>query len=310
MKKSACMMAVMCLACAGVYAQGFDFGKIADTVKNAAGHGGKASSPQVDGDTVKKVFEVGKTLVQAVDNQLGPVEEFYLGREVGSRLLAAYPGPLAADDPVAQYVSRVGATVALGSRAPYLYRPYTFVVLKSNECNAYAAPGGIIFVTTGMLQFVQNEDELAGVLGHEVAHIELRHGVRTLEQEGFIKFLDTAADTAISETTANAPLVDQITGPIADQMMDGVRNGYSVEQEGEADARGLELCLAAGYDPNSFAGLLARFESSGVSTGGPRYPKQRAAAAQQRLSVMPQAAGMQPAPQRTERYQTAVGALR
>jgi len=307
MKKSALIIPLLCIACAGAHAQ-FDFGKIADTVKNAAGRGNANS--QVDSDTVKKMFDVGKAFVDAVDNKLGPVEEFYLGREVGARLLASYPGHLPAEDPLAQYVQRVGATVVLGSRAPYLYRPYTFVVLNSDECNAYAAPGGIIFVTTGMLKFVQNEDELAGVLGHEVAHVELRHGLRTLEQEGMIKFMDTAADAAISETSADTALMDQITGPIADQMMDGVRNGYSVEQESEADARSLELTLAAGYDPNSFAALLARFESSGVVTGGPRYPKQRAAAAQQHLVAMPQAAGMMPAPARTERYQTTVAALR
>ena len=124
---------------------------------------------------VVNLLDAGKKMI---DNRMGPVEEFYLGRKVAAQVLGAYPKRLAQDSPITQYVTKVGATLALASRAPYPYRPYTFIVLDEKEVNAFAAPGGIIFITTGMISFLPNEDALAGVLGHEIGHVELRHGVR------------------------------------------------------------------------------------------------------------------------------------
>jgi predicted Zn-dependent protease len=294
---------VLCLM--STLAAAVDLGILGDTIKNLPIPGNSG----VTADRVKKVVGVGTSLAEAADNQLGPVEEFYLGYEVGARLLASYPTRLPQDSPATQYVTRIGSTVAMGSHAPYLYRPYTFVVLDSTEFNAYAAPGGIIFVTTGVLKHVRNEDELAGVLGHEIAHIELRHGVKTLEQEGFMNFLSTAKDAAVSEAGGNAAMMDQITGPVADKMMEGILNGYSVDQESEADLRSLEICLAAGYDPNAFANLLAKMESSGLKGGGARYPAERAGAAQAKLAEM-KAPVAPDSPARTQRFQQAVAGLK
>ena len=184
-------------------------------------------------------------------------------------------------------MSKVGATVALGSRAPYAYRPYTFVVLKAPEMNAFAAPGGIIFVTVGMLKFLKNEDELAGVLGHEVAHVELRHGVRALQQEGKLEFLNTTKDVAVGQVGGTeGQLFGQLGGPMVDSLLNGMRNGYSVEQESEADLRSLEICNTLGYDAKAFARVIARYKQVTSSYGGAKYPADREAAASTFLSSL------------------------
>lgn len=256
-------------------------------------------------NNVVNVLDAGKKMV---DNHLGPVEEFYLGRKVSAQVLGAYPKRLPQDSPVTQYVTKVGTTLAMASRAPYPYRPYVFVVLDTSEVNAFAAPGGILFVTTGMLRFLENEDALAGVLGHEMGHEELRHGVRTLEQEGAIKFAGATANAAAQEAAGSGEvdteIVSQFTSAVVDQVAKGVRNGYSVKLEAEADERAMEICYLAGYDPKALVDVLKRFESGANSYGGAQYPEDRQGSAAAVLSRLPGAGSLSPLPARTERYQT------
>jgi len=275
---------VLILACG--LASAIDFSGVGNTLKSVGGSvglpigGGKTG---INGDQVGNALKLGGALVKAVDNELGPVEEFYLGREVGARLLASYPQHLPQESPVTQYVTKVGVTLALGSRMPYPYRPYTFVVLETSEMNAFAAPGGIIFITTGLLKFLQNEDELAGVLGHEISHIELRHGVKALKQEGKLEFLNATKDVAVSEVgggSTGAYAFDKLAGPVIDSAMNSMRNGYSVEQESQADLRSMEICNGVGYDVKAFIGVLTRFKTTNSSYGGAKYPKDREGAAQ------------------------------
>ncbi len=279
---------------------------IANTVKSVGGKAGLPTGNSSASAPIDDALKIGTALFKAVDNDLGPVEEYFLGREVSARLLGAYGQPLPQEDKISQYVTSVGTTLALGSRAPYLYHPYTFVVLQANEMNAFAAPGGIIFVTTGMLKFLKSEDELAGVLGHEIAHVELRHGVKAVSQEGKLDFLKTTKDVALKQvdtgSSAGNQVLDQISGPIADSVMGGLRNGYSVELEQEADLRSLEICAGVGYAPKAFVDVLARFKQTTSSYGGAKYPQNREAAAAARVNQIPGASGLTVGAERTERF--------
>ena len=222
---------------------------------------------------------------------MGPVEEYFIGRKITARVIDEYP-PVENKDELVRYVNRVGATVALASTAPYLYRPYIFIVGESDQINAFAAPGGIIVITTGMLKFLKNEDELAVILGHEIAHVELHHGVKSVGNEKMIKLLNGIATFAAGSATSGPSglkkmAMDKLMEFVMNTLMDKMRNGYGVELESEADTRGIELALNAGYYAPEMTILIKRFKEITGSYGGASYPEKRALLADAHIKSLP-----------------------
>ena len=107
-------------------------------------------------------------------------EEYYVGRAVAARILGKYK--LDQDPKLTQYVNEVGETVARKSSRPNPFRGYHFAVLDTQELNAFACPGGIIFITRGLIQTCKNEDQLAAVLAHEVGHVANKDGINSISQ--------------------------------------------------------------------------------------------------------------------------------
>jgi predicted Zn-dependent protease len=141
-------------------------------------------------------------------------------------------------------VSSIGRSVAAVSEAPDL--PYRFRVVDQNQANAFALPGGPVYVTDDLLQMVQNDrDQLAGVLGHEVAHIVKRHAARQMERQNWmglgIEVLTGGRVQDIATIVANLQLLH-----------------YSRDQEYEADRKGVQYARAAGYDPMGLVRFLER----------------------------------------------------
>ena len=142
-----------------------------NTVATAAGQDGS--------DGGRLVSATGKAAAGMVHSEIGPVQEFQLGKNVASRIFPLYRA-VDPSDPRAVYVSRVGTALALASNDPMPYHGYVFALVESDEVNAFAVPGGFVFVTTAMLDFLKDEDELAAIIGHEMGHMELRHGVKAV----------------------------------------------------------------------------------------------------------------------------------
>jgi len=112
---------------------------------------------------------------------LTPEQEYYIGRAVVAQVLQTYP-PL--DRPQANdYMNLLGQSLAVFSERPETFGGYHFLLLDSDEINAFAAPGGLILVTRGMLRCCENEDELAAVLAHEICHAELKHGLSAIKAD-------------------------------------------------------------------------------------------------------------------------------
>jgi predicted Zn-dependent protease len=243
-----------------------------------------------------------------MDSKIGPVDEFFLGREVSARILGAYE-PLSQKNPATDYVRKVGSSLSLYSHYPFPYRPYTYCVLKSNEINAFAAPGGFIFITTGMLNFLENEDELATILGHEIGHVELQHGINAVGQENVIKLLSLMAELVVESSAGDGlrenQLYNSLFNKITEKLMNKVRQGYNVEMESEADMRGIELSQLAGYDPKVFPKVLARLKKIKNNYGGANYPKERMADAIKRLKSMPECQGRHVSKVRSNRFASA-----
>jgi predicted Zn-dependent protease len=138
-------------------------------------------------------------------------DEVRLGRQIAGNLLGA--APLVKDTNLQQYVNQVGAWVALQSDRPDL--KWTFGVIQSNDINAFAAPGGYVFITLGLYVKLKDEAELAGVLGHEIAHVQEKHHLKVVQKS---------------------------------QLMSLGANILDKDAEFEADRLGVVLAARAGYD--------------------------------------------------------------
>lgn len=222
------------------------------------------------------------------ETRRGPIGRLRLGYESLAGTIAAYPNLLPENDPRAIYLRNVAGVMAMASRAPYFYGGLRVLVADTPVENAFAAPGGLVLVTTGLLNRLESEDELAGVLGHEIAHIELDHSGYEFKARKSFEYMNNG-----NKQASQANLESQ---------MSSMLNGYSTEIEAEADSRSAEMMIASGYNPYALLRFLERFsgekaEEIGVKEGetyhagvskrkyegakdttyaGAKYPKQRA----------------------------------
>ena len=257
----------------------FDLGGLGDLGSTLEGLTKKEDPGKKD----QKSGGVGGLLGLAKDaftsgGEMGPVEEYFIGRKIAARVIDEYP-PVENKEELVKYVNNVGATVALGSTAPYLFHPYIFIVGESEQINAFAAPGGIVIITTGMLNFLKNEDELAVILGHEIAHVELQHGIKSVGSEKVIKLLNGLGNFAVGQAGGSGLqkiAIEKLAAYVMDTLLDNMRNGYGIEIESEADTRGMELAYEAGYHAPTMVNLIKRFKETTGSYGGASYPEKRA----------------------------------
>ena len=169
-------------------------------------------------------------------------KEIEIGRGIAATIAGRYP--IVQDSALTLYVNLVGLTVA--GEAPRPDIAYRFAVLETPDVNAFAAPGGYIFVTRGALALMESEAELAGVLAHEVGHVNRRHVIEGLRKSDLMQ--SVRDESGISGTT-----LDRAVG----QGANAVFSGYSRGDESEADSLGVEYAAGAGYDPQG----LPRFVS-------------------------------------------------
>jgi predicted Zn-dependent protease len=156
------------------------------------------------------------------------------------------------DDPiVAEYVNRLGQNLARNSDAKV---PFTVKVIDSNEVNAFALPGGFMFVNTGLLLKAHNEAELAGVLAHEIAHVAARHGTKQATR-GQLANLATIPLIFLGGLPGYA--IRQAAGLAIP--MGFLKFSRGMEQQ--ADHLGLEYMYKAGYDPTAFLDFFERIQA-------------------------------------------------
>jgi predicted Zn-dependent protease len=189
-------------------------------------------------------------------------QEYYLGRSVAAKILNQYP--VYENDRLATYVNKVGTAVSYTSDRPEIYGGYHFLILDSEEINAFACPGGFIFITRGLLSTCRDEEALANVLAHEVGHICAKHGLKAIKKSRLMN----AFDVLLTETSKHydqkqlAKLTDAFDGALGDIVDQLVVKGYSRQQEYEADRLGLRYASAAGY---AAAGMVSSLEAMAAS---------------------------------------------
>ena len=179
-------------------------------------------------------------------------KEIIFGREMAAIILA--DRPLVTDSELSRYLNLVGQSILRHANRPEI--DFYFAAVESEEINAYAVPGGYIFITTAALDMMLNEAELAGVLAHEIAHVLDRHIVKALDIRADDESM-TAVVSKIVGSRAESALVifDQAIDLALDVLFS---KGLAVEDEYSADEQGLFLSVVAGYDPVSGYQFLGR----------------------------------------------------
>ena len=182
-------------------------------------------------------------------------DELRLGRQEHPKIVAQFGGEYA-DPAVRDAVARVGGSLAARSEMPEL--DWRFTVLNSDIVNAFALPGGFVYVTRGLLALASSEAELAGVLGHEIGHVTARHAAQRYST-GVLAQAGTVAATILGGVLlgdAGARLAQTTVGGGAQLAL----AGYSREQEFEADELGIRYLGRASYDPGAMARFLEKLQ--------------------------------------------------
>ncbi|OFZ81800.1 MAG: hypothetical protein A2583_11035 [Bdellovibrionales bacterium RIFOXYD1_FULL_53_11] len=183
--------------------------------------------------------------------------EIRFGRALAARILGQYK--LSADDKTGGYVSRVGAGLVAMSGRPEIR--FHFGVIESNEINAYACPGGYVFITKGALSLMSGEAQLAGVISHEIAHINRKHVVRALKIHGGGGSFASGIAAMIGGTSDSSRV---ILGSLMDRGMDLLfKDGLSIADEFDSDADAQENMVAAGYSPAEYRRYLQKISDAG-----------------------------------------------
>lgn len=187
---------------------------------------------------------------------MSEAEEVQTGQQAHRQILAQ--NPPYQDANLQAYVSRIGQLMAAQSHRQNIR--YTFTVLDDPAVNAFALPGGYVYITTGLMMYLNSEAELAGVLAHEIGHIASRHNVSQASWNAIGGLLATVA----GEKLGNKELFNTL-GEL------GLSN-YSRQQELEADALGAEYLARAGYDPAYMAQVIATLQAYDQFKGGTSDP--------------------------------------
>ena len=197
-------------------------------------------------------------LMQSVD-QIDQPREIEIGRQLAAVLLGSKP--LHPDMALQRYVNQLGRWISLQSARPQL--PWTFGVLDDPGVNAFAAPGGYVFVTKGLVDRV-DEAELAGILAHEISHVTDKHHLQALR---------TKARAGLATQAVTSQLNSNLGGAVSSQLLalgkDLYSSGLDQGDEFAADRNGVALAASAGLDPYGLPSVLQQLR--GASADNPLF---------------------------------------
>lgn len=202
--------------------------------------------------------------------EITPSEEHYIGRAVAAMVVNKYP--LLDNALLTKYINEVGLLTAAVSERPSTYGGYHFAVLDSDEPNAYACPGGLIFINKGLLKEIKNEDQLAAVLAHEISHVAYRHGISAIKKSRWTKFAFYTAGEVGKHYAPDemAQLVGEFQGVVTDVAKKVIESGYGIDDEKYADEMGAKSSYAAGYNSSEMIDFLRMEKTRGI--GHPSGP--------------------------------------
>ena len=204
----------------------------------------------------------GQTQIKLHSNKFSPAQDVQLGRQAAAE--AEQQFPLMRDSQVSSYVERVGQRLAASIPGEFQHREfrYYFRVINASDINAFALPGGPMYVNRGMIQAARTEGEMAGVMAHELSHVALRHG--TAQATKAQKYAVGAGIAGVLGSILGGPALGQLAQlPIGAYFLK-----FSREYETEADLLGARIMANAGYDPRDLANMFQTIQAQGGGGGG------------------------------------------
>jgi predicted Zn-dependent protease len=182
---------------------------------------------------------------------MGESREKEIGQEEHEKVLASMP--LVEDEKLVAYVRAVGEKIAAVSHRPDL--EYTFTIIDSPEINAFALPGGYVYVNRGLLTYMNSEADLAAVIAHEIGHITARHAVQQQARGTLARTAATVGGVVTAVATGSGYVGSQISEVASIWAQTGL-SGFGRENELQADSLGAEYIAKAGYDPNAMINVV------------------------------------------------------
>jgi predicted Zn-dependent protease len=256
-----CLMLLAYGGCVGIAVQSRNSdGKsdVSNVGRNASPAGARGISLSEDFDSVVSGALDRMDSAFKASEEITPAEEYYIGRAVAANILSKYRIDSSNTDLII-YINKILMVLAINSPRPDIYNGYHAVVLDSQEINAFSTPGGHIFITHRLLACANSEDALAAVLAHELAHIQLYHGIDSVKDQRFTGALHDAAAYA-ADVAMEAAGVSELTrifdSSIREMVTTLITNGYTQEQEFQADIVALSLLADAGYRPSALLNML------------------------------------------------------
>lgn len=223
----------------------FDFGKLKEVIEEQ----------QQDKTTEYKTDTAASSITNANSNipsqptinwkKPTKTEEIALGREITGNILGA--APLVKDPALQKYVNSVGRWVASQSERADL--PWHFGVIESDDLNAFSAPGGYVLITKGLYRKLENESQLAGILGHEIAHVLKKHQLKLIQKQQLLNFGASFLGGKLGKNNASMQKVIGSGAEISARSLDK-------DAEYEADSMGMVLATRAGYEPFGLSEVL------------------------------------------------------
>ena len=194
----------------------------------------------------------GATQVMSSAQDVSYATERTIGESLALESMQRFGQPVN-KEALQKYVNLVGNTLARNSKRPTI--PYQFVVLDSPVQNAFAAPGGVIFISRALLDVLGNEAELAAVLAHEIGHVAEKHALKSIQRAQFLQGVGTI--TAAHMKGGDGKKFESMIGDLQATLFD---KGLDKSMEYEADLAALETLYRTGYDPSAMITVLQKLK--------------------------------------------------
>ena len=249
--------------------------------------------------------------IEKTFQDITPEQEYYIGRAVAATVLVTYK-PFDREQANA-YLNLLGQTAAQFSIKPETFGGYHFLLLETDEVNAFAAPGGLILISRGMVRCCQSEDELVAVLAHEITHVDHQHGLKAIHKGRLTSALTTLG-TAAGSSLGGAQLAEvtkAFEGSITDVTSTMMNSGYSRTTEFEADKGAVVIMKKMGYNPTALVTMLERMQGQ-LKANDHGFAKTHPAP-EGRIAELKKSVGTEAPPEaspvRQERFQKAMGGV-